>query len=325
MQFSSSETLAIRQWNGNLQHEVSVLLVTTKDERSNDFEAFVQALTRLAPRVLADTVRLDTEEPPAIYAGKSVRYHAIPSGRELIPFLKVAADVAGVETAVQQGLRVKLEAVLLPVDLQIYVTSECAFCPRTLEMFFPLALANPLICVTVIDGILFPEMAVQNNIRSVPTIILDGQFRWTGQPVLEEVLDAMLHRDLTRLSSKALMGFIKEGNADRLADMMIREKQIFPAFLDLLMHPEWSVRLGAMVVAEEIGDREANLALAMLKTVWERLKYAEDSVKGDAIYLFGVLGTKEWIPSLETLLREEEGDDVREVLKEAVERLRNQN
>jgi alkyl hydroperoxide reductase subunit AhpF len=284
----------IRQWNTGLGKTVPIILRMTEDQRSTDFERYVAGLTELAPNVRAVTERLNADDPPAILAGNLFCYHALPEGLELTPFLNILSVVGvTVHPDLNQSLLMKLERVRWPAELRIYVTSQCSFCPQAVRQFSPFPLVNPLVRVTVIDGLLFPEMAKRDGVRSVPTVILDERFRWSGELNMNDVVDAVVHRDPDRLSARTLEDFVKEGNAALLAEMMLREDRIFPTFLDLLIHSEWSVRLGAMVVVEEIADSNVNLAKIILNPLWKLMENAEDSVKGDALYLFGLLGSEE--------------------------------
>ena len=117
----------------------------------------------------------------------------------------------------------------------------------------------------------------------------------------DELLDVLIQRDPSRLGVNVYKRMIKEGDAGRLADMMIHESRIFPAFLEVLPHIEWSVRLGAMVVAEDIFAREPALAEQILEPLYGKMDALNDAVKGDMIYLFGESADKVWIPKLKDL------------------------
>jgi hypothetical protein len=67
-----------------------------------------------------------------------------------------------------------------------------------------------------------------------------------------ELVTMMLDRDPTSLGADALRGMIEDGNAEGVARMMAERGQIFTSFVDLLIHPRWSVRLGAMVSFESL-------------------------------------------------------------------------
>jgi len=115
---------------------------------------------------------------------------------------------------------------------------------------------------------------------------------------------------------------IKGGDAELVAQMIIEKNRIFPSLLDLLCHSKWSIRLGAMVVLEGIGEKKPDLVKDALNLIWRRMDRLEDRVKGDMIYLIGELGDRGWISRLENLPLSEYHKDIQEVFKEAIETLR---
>jgi hypothetical protein len=102
--------------------------------------------------------------------------------------------------------------------------------------------------------------------------------------------------------------------------MMLERGEIFPAFTDLLTHPEWSVRLGAVVVVEELVEKNPGLARSILPSLWERFSTADTTVKGDILYLTGLAGSiEEWGDRLRTLLSSDLPEDLREGAREALD------
>jgi hypothetical protein len=137
----------------------------------------------------------------------------------------------------------------------------------------------------------------------------------------EEVLEVIIHRDPQDLSAQILNRMVVEGDAALLAEMMLKSGCVYPAFLDVLSNPLLSVRLGAMVAAEEIGERDRTLGWAILEGLWGRLDTLPDSVKGDMLYLFGELGSSEWAPRLRGLIEKGLQGELREAAEEAIENL----
>lgn len=318
----AKEADRIREWNVLDTQPVSLRFVKTTDARSKHIESFLEALARMAPRVSVVTEKGGEEDLPGFYVGKAVHYHAVPVENELAPFLEMLSLLnTSRQELPLQALR-HLEALQLPAELKLYVTPQCPFCPGAIREIVPLSFANPLLEVKVIDGLLFPELAGRDGIRSVPTLILDDQLRWTGSMDRQEILEALVHRDPSRLSAKALKEILKDGSADRLARMMLEQNCIFPSFPDLLSHPDWSVRLGAMVVVEELADQNPKLALELAPLLWERIEDVDGPARGDMISIFGLLGSKEYIPRLENLLTAENDEGMREVVEDTLERLR---
>ena len=318
----STEAELIGQWNAGLTKPASIRFLKTGDPRSKDFQAFIDTLAGMAPQVRVSVEIAENDDPPALFVGASIKYHAVPTGGELSPFLDVLSGENQALPGLDESNRERLATVMHPAELKLYVTAQCQFCPRVVRMAASVASLNPLLHVTVIDGILFPEMAGKDGARSAPTLILDDQFRWTGMFKIEELLNALANRDPSQLSSESLKNILKEGNAQHLAEMMLLRRCIFPAFPDLLKDPDWSVRLGAMVVMEEVANENRALASLVLDPLWKALGNVDDSVKGDILSLFGMLGTPEWVPKLEGLLNAEQSAELREVLQEALDVLR---
>lgn len=321
--FNEAQGESVRGWNDHLARPLTLHFLKTLDERTQEFEDFLQNFIKLAPNV--DLV-VDYEGeggPPAIRMGSSLSYHAVPVGGELNPFLEILSLIAGAAIPEElQPLASKLGELQLPADIKVYVAPGCPFCPQTLKQLAVLPIISPIIHMTVIDGVLFPEMAREDAVRSVPTVILDGRMRWTGSVPMDEFISALFERDPVRLSAGALKDFIKEGNAVALAELMLARGQVFQSFPELLADPEWPVRLGAMVVVEELSGANREMAFLALEPLWDRLGSMDPSVRGDILYLFGTLAPSSWVHRFEALLELEESPDVREVLVEALEKVR---
>lgn len=310
----------IRSWGERLDRPLSIRLLTTGDSRTSDFVAFCEELQELVPKLQISRQAGAVTDFPALQAGDGWSYHALPCGTELPPFLELLSMLDGGPREVPDGLVKRGEKIVWPAELKLYVTPQCPFCPRVLRQLQPLPLASRLVHLTVIDGMLFPELAERDGVRTVPTVILDERFRWAGSIAMEPLLDALVHRQPQHLSTDTWKGMIKEGGAEQVAGMMVEANLIFPAFLELLTDSEWSTRLGAMVVVEEIAERNPPLAAAITNFLVARIDDTADAVTGDLIYLLGSVGSPECIPKLEELQRIRKDGQLQEVLREALEK-----
>ena len=323
MLISDQDAARVRAWSVHVTKDLDLHFRRTDDARSRQLERFLDELSELcsAVRIVID----DEGEsgPPAILLKPNLSFQAVPIGLELQPFLDLlwtAASQHVGETA--QDRLPPAHPIQWPAAIRIYISPHCPHCPGAVTQIGPLALVNPEVTVTIIDGTLFSELAEQDGVRSAPTILLDASFRWTGVVPMEDLLRALRERDPAQLSAESLLRMLKDGQADRLAAMMVECARVFPEFQRLIDHPEWSVRLGAVVVMEELAEANRELARQSLEPVWERFAQLNDSVKGDVIYLSGLVGSPAWIPRIEALLREDVSEEMREVVTEALESLR---
>jgi HEAT repeat protein len=102
---------------------------------------------------------------------------------------------------------------------------------------------------------------------------------------------------------------------------MLASHEIFPAFYDLLIHDKWPVRLGAMVVIEEIAEKNPALAATAIAPLWEQFDHVSDQIKGDILYLFGEVGDAEAIPWVQGVIAGEYDVEVKEAAQEALDKI----
>ena len=277
----------------------------------------------MVPKIKISKAATDPQDPPQILIGNGLRYQAVPVGHELQPFLEALAALESDSLKLAEPFKILLKKNKLPASLTVFIAPQCTFCPQMVRRLIPLPMADKNLQLTIIDGTLFPEMVQTLRIRAVPTILLDEQFRWTGSVTLEELIDTINTRDPVSLRPASLESIIKEGGADRLAAMMLEAERLFPAFYDVLTHHKWPIRLGAMVVIEEIVAKNRNLAAEALSPLWDRFPEASVQIQGDILHVFGEIGDPRSVSWLETVLSGNFDREVKEAAREAAEKISN--
>lgn len=311
----------ITEWYRKIDCEIRIGLILTEDDRSKQIQAFCEHFSRLAPGVMIAREHKDGGHAPELIIRQNISYQAVPLGRELDPFLNALSSQDTLSGELPSPVRDTLNQISTPAMLKVYIAPECPFCPQVVTRLLTLAASQSLLHITVIDGALFPEMAENDHIRSVPTVILDDQFRWTGAIQLEELVHVMLSRDPSKLGADSLRTILEEGNAAGLAQMMIESGKIYPGFLDLLTHAKWPVRLGAMVTFEFLAQDRKEIASQVIAPLWDRFSRVDDRVKGDILYVFGESNDPSVTPKLNSVLSGPYSGELREAAAEALEKL----
>jgi hypothetical protein len=264
----------------------------------------------------------DSEDLPGLGIGQQLRYHAVPLGKELEPFLTALSMEADHRPTIASSVKQSIHRLDTPAFLRLFITPHCPHCPVTVRQVLPLPAMSNYIHLAIIDGTLFPEAAKHYQVQSAPTLLLDRTFRWAGSVPLEELVTVMLDRDPMNLGPETLENMLKEGNASQVAEMMLQKGMIFPALLDLLAHEKMFVRLGAMVVVETIADKSPAVAAQVIDPLWERFEGAADQVQGDIAHVFGQSRNRSAIPLLESVLAGEFSEEVKEAARESLAFLR---
>ena len=293
--------------------------LATPDGRCAPMGDFCERVAALLPQISIAREEGTASDDPWILLPNGVRYQGVPQGNELPPFIQA---LAGKTPPLSDRLRARWDAAPhTPAELDLFVTPQCTFCPGAVRGLMPLATASRLVRLTIIDAAFFPERAQHRGVQAVPTLILDGQFRWTGAIALEEVIDLLATRDPVSMGPVALEMMLKDGAARRVAAMMVDRNKFFPALIELLSHEQWPVRLGAMVAVEELYSMAPDLSRQAIDAIWHRFDVAPDPVKGDILFLCGEIGWPELVPRIKAVLQSGAAVEVKAAAEEALEKL----
>ena len=281
---------------------------------------FARQLTALAPnlRLQEDPDRVSVR--PSLITGRfaNIYFQGVPSGQILRNFLSAAFATAKAISC-QDELRAEmLRKMETPLHLKLYIGQKCPFCPTMVKRLLGLATSTPLARVTIIEAAAFPHLAARDGIRSVPHTILDKRFEWTGLVETNEILKLGISRDPADMSPACLRQILEDGKAAQAAEMMIRSKKIFPALIDLLVDQRWPVRLGAMVAVEYLVSGAPRLAEELSQPVWQRFQESEEQIKGDLVYILGLIGTPEARQHLRRVIQSSGSRQVREAAMEVL-------
>ena len=295
-------------------------LITTRDKRSRKFEEFTDYLERKQPDLKIHRNTEEDDDKPALLIPPNFRLEALPTDKWETVFVDLLRGNDPAFKTIET-----IESLNSPVHLKLYITPSCPLCPGVISELLPLVYKQPLLNLTIIDGEMFPEKASFDQVKAAPTLILDDSVRWTGTVNMTEVLSIVRDRDPVILGADSLRTLIENGAAEELARMMVDSGKIFPAFLDLLTHEKWPLRLGAMVAFEYLMELNQDLGNEVVETLWKRFEKLDDSVKGDVLHLFGQSGSEKTISFLKTILKGSHSKPVLEAAEEALESIRSRD
>ena len=316
------EKKAIKKWCESIQDPIQLTLILTENDLSRQFDNYAKDFSQIASGIEFKTEKKNTTDPPSFQIGSNIFYHAVPRKKELDPFLEILSQTTAKKPNKTDGIA-ENEKIRIPAEVDLYIAIECGFCPTAVRKLSQLALKSELIRLSIIDAALFPEMAEENDIRSVPTTLLDQRYRWTGSFQETDILNMIIRRSPDQLSAGSIQNMLEDGAADKVAAMMIEFGEIFPSFYDLIVHDKWPLRLAAMVVMETIAETDTGLAATAEAPLMQRFDAVDPSVKGDLLYLLGIIGSPEIIDPLKSTLLDAEDPELKTALEEAISEILN--
>jgi hypothetical protein len=319
--FSDLEKKQILKLNDQLSGDITISLIKSEHPKYGAFKDFCDNLKDMVPGIKVKKNGDSLKMPPQIVVGNRLRYQLVPAGHELQPFLESLAAISSNPPPIDESAKNRLEKDKLPATLTLFIAPQCTFCPAVVRQLVPLPLLDDEIQLVIIDGTLFPEIAETHKISAVPTLLIDEQFRWTGSVPLEEIINTINTRDPMSLGAASLENLLKEGRASHLAAMMLDADKLIPTFNNLLIHEKWHIRLGAMVVMEEIADQNPALASEVVDFLWQQFHEISDQVKGDILYILGEIKDPRAQSWLEEVLSGDYNEEVKEAAQEALDKM----
>ena len=148
-----------------------------------------------------------------------------------MPFLDALLRVPEKPLPADSDIEAQVKNLKTPCLLKLFIAPECPFCPRMVQDLAPLASINDLVKLTIIDGLLFQEMAAPLDVKSAPTLLLDDRMRWTGRTSLLEIVDVMVNQDPSHLSAASIEGLLWGRQSGIASPHDDRTGNDFPEFL----------------------------------------------------------------------------------------------
>ena len=304
-----------------LQERVIIKVNLTKNSLSAQFRTFIEELASVNEKLQPVYLTHNEDGPPTIEIQPNLRYMALPNGREMHPFLQSLLSRSQGEVSLSPRSLSALETFITPTRFEVMISPACPHCPAIVGLVNQLALASTYLEATIIDVTLFADYGQKYGIRAVPTVVIDEQDQLAGTVSEDLLVDRLANSDPSSFHSDSFKKIIKEGDAERLAGMMVADGDLYSGSLELLADFDWSVRMGMMVVLEEVAERNPDLVRRAYPYILDLLEHEDDNQRGDTAYLLGLIGDASLMDRLEVLLNDA-NPQVVEVAFEAVQRIR---
>jgi NADH-dependent peroxiredoxin subunit F len=139
-----------------------------------------------------------------------LRFAGLPLGHEFTSLVLALLWTGGNPPKVEQELQQQIKE-LAPGDgvdfnFEVYMSLSCHNCPDVVQALSLMAILNPRIKTTVIEGGAFQQEVTAREIMAVPMVFLNGQLFGSGRMLVEEIvakLDAGASaKDAAKLSAK---------------------------------------------------------------------------------------------------------------------------
>jgi alkyl hydroperoxide reductase subunit F len=186
-------------------------LIASLDDRpaSAEMRELLEEIAALHPQVSFRADGSDARRPsfqitPA-GADMGVRFAAIPMGHEFTSLVLALLQAGGHPPKVEADVIEQIKSLEGDFVFETYMSLTCHNCPDVVQALNLMAVLNPRVRHTAIDGGLFQAEVDERQIMAVPMIFLNGQPFGSGRMELSEILAKVdtgaAARDAARLAN----------------------------------------------------------------------------------------------------------------------------
>ena len=188
-------------------------MVASLDDRdsSKELRELLEQIAGMSDKITLKTDGNDARKPSFTLqrtgTPTQLRFAAIPLGHEFTSLVLALLWTGGHPPKVEADVLDQIRNLDADLDFEIYMSLSCHNCPDVVQALSLMAIHNPRVKVTVIDGGLYQNEIEAREIMGVPTVFLNGQYFANGRLTVEEILQKVdtgaAKRDAEKLNAKA--------------------------------------------------------------------------------------------------------------------------
>ena len=178
----------------HLKGEIELVLSLDDSETSKELEALAEGLSSNSRLVFIrhDTllrtpslgISVKDQEPRVFFSG-------IPSGHEATSFLLSLLNISGHPSKEDAAFIDKAKRINKSLTIDVYVSLSCHNCPEVVQSANLIAMLNPNVRSSMIDGSVFKSEVEEKGIMAVPSIYVNGKHIKNGRLSPFELLDIL--------------------------------------------------------------------------------------------------------------------------------------
>ncbi len=195
-----------------LVQPVEIVASLDDGDKSREMLELLQDIVSLSPLVTLDPARDAAQVKPSFALRRPgqeprVRFAGLPMGHEFTSLVLALLQAGGHPSKALPAVLEQIRGLEGELNFETFVSLSCQSCPDVVQALNLMAVVNPKIRHTMIDGALFQEEVERREVMAVPAVFLNGRPFGQGRMELPEILAKLdaggAERDLAKLNAKA--------------------------------------------------------------------------------------------------------------------------
>ena len=210
----------LQSYLDKVTHDVEIIASLDQSETSDEMRAMLQEIASLSTRIRYLEKSDNGQRKPSFALSRpgtdiNLRFAGIPMGHEFTSLVLALLQVGGHPSKASADIIEQIGRLEGEYIFETYISLSCQNCPDVVQALNLMAVINPRIRHTMIDGALFQQEISERQIMAVPTVFLNGQSFGQGRMALEEIvakLDAgVSNRVAEKISQKEVFDLLVIG------------------------------------------------------------------------------------------------------------------
>ena len=203
----------LQAYLGRLTRPIEIVASLDDSDASREMMALLQDIASLSDLITLEqrdhdaAVRTPSFSVNRVGADMGIRFAGIPMGHEFTSLVLALLQAGGHPPKADAAIIEQIKALEGDFNFEVYISLSCQNCPDVVQALNLMAVLNPRVRATMIDGALFQPEVEAKQIMAVPTVHLNGQPFGQGRMTVEEILAKLDSnagaRQVEQLKSKA--------------------------------------------------------------------------------------------------------------------------
>ncbi len=183
----------LKTYLANLREGVELVASLDDSEKSRQTRQLIEQIASLHESVTARFDGTDARKPSFVIrrasdAEKWVRFAGLPMGHEFTSLVLALLWAGGHPPKVDADLIEQVRALEGDYNFEMFFSLSCHNCPDVVQALTLMALENPRVTATLIEGGTFQSEVEARDIMAVPATFLNGESFYNGKMELAEIL-----------------------------------------------------------------------------------------------------------------------------------------
>ena len=189
-------------------------------DKSQEMLTLLKDIAALSSKITLTERPGDGERAPSFSINRvgsdmGIRFAGIPMGHEFTSLVLALLQAGGHPPKADAALMEQVRALDADLVFETYISLSCQNCPEVVQALNLMAVLNPKVRHTMIDGALYQDEVNARQIMAVPTIFLNGEIFGQGRMGLEEILAKVdtgaAEREAAKLAQKDVFDMLIVG------------------------------------------------------------------------------------------------------------------